>query len=62
MIGTSLVVYPAASLLDFVADNVPKYVIDPNLPDVKERPNLFMYSEMASTGMKKVAEELKKKL
>jgi len=62
VIGTSLVVYPAAGLLDYVADNVQKYVIDPNLPDVKQRPNLFMYSEMASTGMKKVAEELKKKL
>ncbi len=62
VVGTSLVVYPAASLLDYVADNVLKYVIDPSLPDVKQRPNLCMYNEPASTGMKKVQEELKRRL
>jgi NAD-dependent deacetylase len=32
VIGTSLQVYPAASLLHYVRPNVPIYVIDPNVP------------------------------
>ena len=34
IVGTSLQVYPAAGLLDYVADEIPKYVIDPNMPSV----------------------------
>jgi NAD-dependent deacetylase len=59
VVGTSLVVYPAAGLVDFVPDEVPVFVVDPNLPDMRRRPNLHSYEEKASTGMLKVAQVLR---
>ena len=58
VVGTSLVVYPAAGLVDFVPSTVPIYVVDPNLPEMRERPNLTLIGEPASTGMTKLAEKL----
>lgn len=58
VVGTSLVVYPAAGLLDLVADHVPKYVIDPKLPQVSKRSNLYLYEENATTGVEKVRQRL----
>lgn len=58
VIGTSLQVYPAAGLLEYVRPGVPKFIIDPNLPFVAHRPNLFFYEEIGSTGMRKVKERL----
>ena len=60
IVGTSLLVYPAAGLMDFVGEQVPKFLVDPNLPDIRPYPNLRMYEEPASTGVAKVAEILKK--
>lgn len=60
VVGTSLAVYPAASLLDYVDDEVPKFIVDPNLPPVSDRPNLFLYPETGSKGLKKVASKLRK--
>ena len=54
VVGTSLVVYPAAGLLDYVGSEVPKFIVDPNMPGVHGRPNLFLIEEKASTGMKEV--------
>ncbi|WP_162052582.1 SIR2 family NAD-dependent protein deacylase [Pontibacter pamirensis] len=59
VVGTSLVVYPAAGLVDFVPDNVPIFVVDPILPEMRRRPNLHRYEEKASTGMVKVAQVLR---
>ncbi|WP_161891045.1 SIR2 family NAD-dependent protein deacylase [Pontibacter russatus] len=61
VVGTSLVVYPAAGLVDFVPDGVPIFVVDPNLPEMRRRPNLYSYEEKASTGMQKVAQVLREK-
>src|SRR6185437_11256620 len=36
VVGTSLQVYPAAGLIDYVASEIPKYVIDPNMPEVRK--------------------------
>ena len=58
VVGTSLVVYPAAGLLNLVPDHVPKYVIDPKMPDVAKRPNLHLLEENASTGVEKVRQML----
>lgn len=55
VVGTSLLVYPAASLLDFVDPKVPKYIIDPNLPEIAPSDNLFLFEEVASSGVPKVA-------
>ncbi|CAE7710362.1 cobB [Symbiodinium microadriaticum] len=57
VIGTSLVVYPAAGLLDFVASEIPKFIIDPNIP-YKTGVNLFLYEEPASIGVPKAVDQL----
>lgn len=56
--GTSLVVYPAASLLDFVLPEVPKFIIDPKIPDVSTVERMFFFEEPASSGLPKVKEVL----
>ncbi|TAF67493.1 MAG: NAD-dependent deacylase [Cytophagales bacterium] len=62
VVGTSLVVYPAASLIDFVPTNAPKYIIDPHKPTVSKQNNhLFFIEEKATTGVPKVAKELREK-
>jgi len=58
VVGTSLVVYPAAGLVDFVPKTVPIYVVDPNLPELKPRPNLTLIGEPASIGMTQLADQL----
>lgn len=58
VVGTSLVVYPAAGLLDYVGSDIPKFIVDPNMPDVSDRPNLYLIEEKASTGMQKVQDIL----
>jgi NAD-dependent deacetylase len=60
VIGTSLLVYPAASLVDYVKDSVPIIVVDPNMPAVKNRPDLYLIEEKAGTGMLKAKEILMK--
>ncbi|WP_370089784.1 NAD-dependent deacylase [Ekhidna sp.] len=56
--GTSLVVYPAAGLLDFIKPEVPKFIIDPKMPSVPQRDNLYLYEEPASSGLPKVKAQL----
>ncbi|MDW7694049.1 NAD-dependent deacylase [Flammeovirgaceae bacterium SG7u.111] len=59
VVGTSLLVYPAAGLVDYVRGNVPIYVIDPSIPEnIGYRPHVRPVQENATTGMKKVADEL----
>jgi len=54
VVGTSMVVYPAAGLINEVPRSVPKYIIDPKIPDILPSPNLHFISEIASVGMEKV--------
>jgi NAD-dependent deacetylase len=61
VVGTSLLVYPAASLVDFVDEDAPVFVIDPKLPDIRKRVNLYMHEEKASTGVHKIADLLREK-
>lgn len=58
VVGTSLAVYPAAGLLDEVETHVPKYIIDPNMPDVRSRPNLHLIEEKGSVGVPTLADKL----
>ncbi|MDX5420970.1 MAG: NAD-dependent deacylase [Hymenobacteraceae bacterium] len=61
VVGTSLLVYPAAGLVDMVSGDVPVFVIDPKLPSMRQRHNLHLFEEKASTGMQKVAQLLREK-
>jgi NAD-dependent deacetylase len=60
VVGTSLVVYPAAGLINYVGEHIPKFIIDPNQPDIANHQNLFFFPEKATTGMKAVAERLRR--
>ena len=58
VIGTSMLVYPAAGLINFVGEEVPKYVIDPKLPDISTRGNLYMIAKKAGEGVPEIAQQL----
>ncbi len=53
IIGTSMQVYPAAALVDFVKEGTPIYFIDPN-PSINSSPNLTILKEKASIGVPKL--------
>ena len=55
IIGTSLNVYPAAGLINYVPNGVPVYLIDPNEVSVS-RSGVTVISKGASEGMKQFAE------
>lgn len=61
VVGTSLVVYPAAGLVSYVPQHAPIYVVDTKIPSLPARSRLHLIEEKASTGLKKVAEELRAK-
>jgi len=56
LVGTSLQVYPAAGLIDYVPTFSKKYIIDTNIPDVKGYQNIITIEKPATQGIK----ELKK--
>lgn len=58
IVGTSLQVYPAAGLVNYVKRSVPIYVIDKKTPDSISNLNVISYQENASTGVKKVVDLL----
>ncbi|MCV9386936.1 SIR2 family NAD-dependent protein deacylase [Reichenbachiella ulvae] len=60
VVGTSLVVYPAASLLQYAKLNIPKFVIDPAMPELPSYKQLYCYEEKASTGVVKAIEKIRK--
>jgi NAD-dependent deacetylase len=51
LIGTSLAVYPAAGLVDYVKEAVPKYVIDKRIPEVKRYKGVKPIEMAATEGM-----------
>ena len=58
LVGTSLAVYPAAGLIDYVPDETPKYLIDPKIPAIYSVKNLIKVEDKATVGVVKVAEML----
>jgi NAD-dependent deacetylase len=59
IIGTSMQVYPAASLIHFAQPGIPIYFIDPR-PTISESQfsNLTVFADTAVTGMQKLAKLL----
>lgn len=57
IIGTSMQVYPAAGLVNYVSEKTPIYFIDPN-PSILSHNNLTVFAETATIGMKKITELL----
>ena len=58
VIGSSLVVYPAAGLLGYIPNDVPIFVIDPNHVSVPFYRNIEFIKEKASKGVKILKEKL----
>ncbi|MEL7145028.1 MAG: NAD-dependent deacylase [Bacteroidota bacterium] len=58
VVGTSMVVYPAASLIDFVPFGAPKYIIDPQMPQVQKREDLYFIQEPATSGVDKAIRQI----
>jgi len=57
IIGTSMQVYPAASLLEFAPLETPIYFIDPK-PSISSSERITVFSENASSGIIKVIDEI----
>ena len=59
VVGTSLAVYPAASLVRYVRPDVPIWVVDPGRPDIGGVRNTVTHlAKRAAEGMPRLAEEL----
>ena len=58
IIGTSMQVYPAASLMHYVPDGIPVYFIDP-YPSITQKGHLTVIAEPATVGMKMLLDLLK---
>jgi NAD-dependent deacetylase len=56
VVGTSLQVYPAASLLYYVPEAIPKFIIDKKIPATERQSNLHIIEMPATEGVR----ELKK--
>jgi NAD-dependent deacetylase len=54
VVGTSLQVYPAASLLHYAPRFLPKYIIDKKIPDVAKSPTLTLIEKPATEGVEEL--------
>jgi NAD-dependent deacetylase len=61
VIGTSLLVYPAAGLIDFAPKNIPKYIIDLKVPEVRNVENVTKIASTATEGVSRMMSELRLK-
>lgn len=57
VIGTSLVVYPAAGLVDYAPQSIPKYIVDPNNPELYDDTGWKHIQEPAVTGVPKLVSQ-----
>ena len=49
IIGTSMVVYPAAGLINYIRPNTPIYIVDPGNPEM-DKTNVTFINKKATTG------------
>jgi NAD-dependent deacetylase len=59
VVGTSLVVYPAAGLLHYAPAHIPKYIIDKKIPYTSSVHNLTTIEKPATDGVKELLMNLK---
>lgn len=58
LVGSSLAVYPAAGLINYLPRNVPKYIIDPKIPPIVKHNSIIEIEEKASIGVKRLVDSL----
>jgi NAD-dependent deacetylase len=56
--GTSLAVYPAAGLVNYTEQDIPKYIIDKKIPYITSLNNLTAIEKPATEGVKELIEKL----
>ena len=54
VIGTSMVVYPAASLIHYAEPDVPVYIINPEIPEMQRKINYHFIQQPATLGIAEV--------
>ena len=59
VIGTSLLVYPAAGLLQFVRNGVPIYIIDKKIPNIPADHSIVTIETTAVEGMRRLLDLLR---
>lgn len=59
VVGTSLVVYPAAGLINYVNQETPKYIVDKKIPYTSPMRNLTLIEMPATEGVKELISLLK---
>ena len=60
IVGTSLVVYPAAGLINYAPWPIPKFIVDKQIPYTSSLYNLSVIEKPASEGIVDVQQSLKK--
>lgn len=58
IVGTSLVVYPANTLVEYAPFGIPTYVVDPNKPELYGLDNVVFVEEPGSIGVPLLVEQL----
>lgn len=58
LVGSSLAVYPAAGLVDYVPRNAPKYIVDPKIPDTGNVRAFTAIEKRATGGVPPLVDEL----
>jgi NAD-dependent deacetylase len=58
IVGTSLVVYPAAGLVDLAMPGIPKFIVDKKIPYTSPIRNLVAIEQPASSGVKELRQRL----
>ena len=58
LVGSSLAVYPAAGLIDYVPRHTPKYIVDPKIPYISGNDNFIKIEEKATVGVQQLVSEL----
>ncbi len=60
IVGTSLVVYPAAGLVNYAPWKIPKFIVDKKIPSASALYNLTAIEKSATEGMKDIIGMLRK--
>lgn len=60
IIGTSMVVYPAASLLHYAPYDIPVYIINPEIPDMNKKSNFHFIRKNATEGVEELIRDVLK--
>ena len=58
IVGTSMVVYPANTLIEYTPEDAKIYLVDPNKPDYTSSREITYILEPAGTGVTKVVDEV----